>query len=49
MTQNVRTYDEAVTGSKQNFFSFSLLFRGIQQTTGGMLAENENSKVNPLY
>jgi hypothetical protein len=34
MTQNVMTYDEAVTWSKQNIFLFSLLLEGTQQTTG---------------
>jgi hypothetical protein len=41
MTQIVGTYDEAVTGSKQQFFSFSILLKGIQQTKGrGALVEN---------
>jgi hypothetical protein len=34
MTQNVGTYDEAVSGSKQKFFSVSLLLKGIQQSKG---------------
>jgi hypothetical protein len=50
MTQNVRSNYEAVTGSKQKFFHFPLLLKGIQQTTG-VLVENvkKSKKINPPY
>jgi hypothetical protein len=42
---------EAVTGPKQIFFSFSLLLKGIQQTTGLRLLKMKKKvkKINPPY
>jgi hypothetical protein len=40
MTQTVGTYDEAVTGSKQEFFLFSLLLKGDTTKYKGTLVEN---------
>jgi hypothetical protein len=50
MTQNVGTYDEAVTGSKQIFFSFSFLLKRDTTNYRGTLVENvKKSKFNPPY
>jgi hypothetical protein len=46
MTQNVGTYDEAVTGSKQNFFSVST-FESHTTKYRGTLVENEKVKYQP--
>jgi hypothetical protein len=46
MTQNVRSNYEAVTGSKLKFFSFSLLLKGIQQTTGVRLLKMKKKVKN---
>jgi hypothetical protein len=39
MTQNVLTNDEAVTGSKHFFRLFSLLLKGMKQTSGVLLSQ----------
>jgi hypothetical protein len=52
MTQTVRTNDEAVTGSKKIFFSFSLLFEGtVYNNPQGYacLKCKKKSKINPPY
>jgi hypothetical protein len=47
MTQDVGTNYEAVTGSKQKYFSFSLLLEWIQQTTGVRLLKIQKGKNQP--
>jgi hypothetical protein len=50
MTQNVRTYDEAVTGSKQIIFFIFFTFEGDTTNYRGTLVENvKKSKINPPY
>jgi hypothetical protein len=50
MTQNVRTSDEAVTGSKQTFFSIFFTFERDITNYRGTLVENlKKSKINPPF
>jgi hypothetical protein len=49
MTQNFRTNDEAVTGSKCFFFIFTTFLRDTTILRGALVENVKKSKINPPY